>query len=226
MREIPLTATLRQDTGKGAAHRARQSGNIPAVIYGPEIDSIPIEVEEREFRSVWKAAGGSSIVNLKVDGKENKVIVRDIQRDPITNRVIHLDFHAISMTKPISISIPIIFTGTPVGVKVDGGIMQATMRELDISCLPTDIPEHFEIDVSNLSIGDSIHVSNLSIPNVQIEHEPASTVVVISAPTVVKSEAAEGTEGEAEAAAEGEEAKEGEAAAEGEGAKDEGKASK
>jgi len=209
MKEIAIAATARPDTGKGFARRARRDGNIPGVVYGPEIEPMVVSVPEREFRAAMKAAHSSSILSLNVDGKENKVILRELQRDPVTNKVVHVDFHAISMTKPINIDLPINFVGTPRGVKTDGGIMQATMRELEISCLPDNIPEHFEIDVTDLGIGDSLHVADLNIPNVEILTPERRTVVVISAPTVIKSETT-GTEEEAELA-EGEEA-EGEAA--------------
>ncbi len=213
MKEISISASRRESLGKGPARQARMAGNIPAVVYGPEIEPIPVAVEERSFRAAMKTSGGSSsIINLDVDGAVNKVIVREIQRDPVTSRIVHLDFHAISLTKPLHISIPIHLTGTPRGVKTDGGIMQTTMRELEISCLPTDIPEELTIDVSDLGIGDSIHVSDISIDKVEILSPPQRTVVVIAAPTVVKvEEPAEGVE----AADEGAEAAEEGAAAEG-----------
>jgi len=213
MKEIAIAATARTDTGKGSARRTRREGNIPAVVYGPEIEPMVLAVPEREFRAAMKAAHTSSILNLNVDGKENRVILRELQRDPVTNKVVHLDFHAISMTKPINISLPINFVGIPIGVKTDGGIMQATMRELEISCLPTNIPDEFEIDVSELGIGDSLHVSDLNIPDVDILTPERRTVVVISAPTVIKSEVTEGEE-EGEEGVEGAEgeAVEGEAA--------------
>ncbi len=211
MKEIAIAATARTDTGKGPARRSRRDGNIPAVVYGPEIEPMVVAVPEREFRAAMKAAHTSSILNLNVDGKENRVILRDLQRDPVTNKVVHMDFHAISMTKPINVALPISFVGTPVGVKTDGGIMQATMRELEISCLPTNIPEVFEVDVSELGIGDSIHVRDLELPDVEILTPERRTVVVISAPTVIKSEVTEGEE-------EGEEGEEG---VEGEGAEGE-----
>lgn len=217
MREIALKIERRTEMGKGFARRARMAGQIPGVVYGPEIDPIPVAVEERQFRSAMKDATSGSILNLTLDGKKTKAVLREMQRDPVSNRVLHIDFHAISMNRPIHISIPIHFTGTPVGVKVDGGIMQTTMRELEISCLPANIPDDLEIDVNELSIGGSIHVRDINIDNVDILSEEQRTIVVISAPTVIKvdepteEELAEGEE--AEAAAEGEEAK---AAAEGE----------
>jgi large subunit ribosomal protein L25 len=226
MKEIAIPANRREGLGKGPARRARFAGTIPAVVYGPEITPLSIAVREQDFRAALKAAGGeSTIYTLMLDGQANKVIIREIQRDPLTSRIIHLDFHAISMNKPIDIRIPLHFVGTPKGVKSEGGIMQVLIRDLEISCLPVNIPEHVEIDVTELGIGDSIHVRNLNIPNVEILADASSTVVVISAPTIIKVEtpiAAEGVpaEGEAAAAAEG---AEGAAAPAGTGAPAEGK---
>ena len=204
MKEIPMTATRRDKIGKGVARRTRAAGQIPGVVYGPEIEPMPVAVEEREFRAAMKSADASTILNLNVNGKENKVLVRQVQRHPVTSKVIHVDFHAISMNKPINVQIPIHFVGTPVGVKTDGGIMQTTLREIEISCLPKDIPDHFEIDVSELGIGESIHVSNLSIPEAEILTVARRTVVTIAAPTVVKAATTgEGAEAEEEAEAEG-----------------------
>ena len=217
MKEVSISASRRESLGKGPARQSRMAGNIPAVVYGPEVEPIPVAIDERSFRSAIKASGSlSSIISLDVEGKTNKVVLREIQRDPITSRILHMDFHAISMTKPLHISIPIRFEGTPRGVKTDGGIMQITMRDLDITCLPSDIPEALVLDVEDLGIGESIHVSSVSIDKVTILSPEQRTIVVIAAPTVVKVD--EPTEAELEEAAEAEaaegEAAEGEAAAE------------
>lgn len=211
MREIALSAEMRSRTGKGGARTARRDGKIPGVMYGPETEPVSLNVNQRELSSVLRHAGRSSIVNLSIGGKESKVLIRELQRDPVTSDVLHVDFHAISMDKPISVSIPISFVGESAGVKI-GGIMQTTMRELAISCLPTNIPDKVEVDVSELNIGDSIHVSDITVENVEILAEARRTIVVIAAPTVIKST----TTAEEE---EGEEAAEGEAA---EGAAEEG----
>jgi len=211
MRETALSATPRPELGKNAARRVRSVGQIPGVVYGPQTKPVSVAIDERAFRSAVKEAGGiSAIFNLNVAGKENKVVLRELQRDPVTSRVIHIDFHAISMNKPIHISIPVHFVGLAEGVKNDGGIMQTTLRELAISCLPSEIPERFELDVSELRIGESIHVRDISIPKVEILSESQRTIVVISAPTVMKveeptaEEVAEGEEAEAAAEAEAE----------------------
>ena len=214
MKEVSIVANPRTKVGKGSARQTRMAGHIPAVVYGPEIDPVPISIEAKAFRAAVKGStGASTIFDLDVEGKKNKVVIRDIQRDPVTSKVTHIDFHAIAMNKPIHLSIPIRFVGVSEGVKTQGGIMQTTLRELEISCLPADIPEKVEIDVAELNIGDSVHVEDLSIPNVNILSDEHSTVVVISAPTVLKSTAEEAAEAEAEAEA-AEEAAEGEAPAE------------
>jgi large subunit ribosomal protein L25 len=223
MREIPLSVERRTTKGKGAARQNRRDGQIPGVLYGPDIDPVSVAVDERAFRAAMKEARGHSIMNIQLDGKETKAVLREMQRDPVTNRVLHIDFHAIAMNKPIHIRIPIHCVGTAHGVKVDGGIMQQTMRELPISCLPTNIPDDVEVDVSDLGIGDAIHISDLDLPNVEILAEERRTIVVISAPTVIKAAATEEEEGELEEGAEAAEGEEAEEGAEGE-EKAEGKA--
>jgi len=223
MKEIPISARRREGTGKGVARRERMASRIPGVVYGPEIDPVSVSVDERDMRAAMKASAGVFVIfNLDVDGKVEKVIMRDLQRDPVTTKITHIDFHAIALDKPLSTSIPIVFKGVPVGVKTDGGIMQTTMRELDISCLPQDVPDQLELDVTELGIGDSIHVRDVELGEVRILAPEQRTIVVIAAPTVVKEtvteEGEEGEELEGEAA-EGEGA---EGAAEGEEAKAEG----
>lgn len=204
MKEVLIAASPRNDLGKGSARKFRAKGNIPAVVYGPEVAPMPVLLVEADFRKAFRSSSGlSTIFTLNVDGKPNKVIIREMQRDPLTSRVLHVDFHAISMNRPINIEVPVHLVGIPIGVKTEGGIMQILQRDIEISCLPTNIPEHLEVDVSNLGIGDSIHVRDISIPNVEILTEASSTVVVISAPTVIKTEtvAAEGAAVEGEAGA-------------------------
>ena len=204
MKEIVISATRRESVGKGPARRERMAGSIPAVVYGPEVEPISVAVDEKTFRSAMKVSGRTtSLINLDIEGNKNTVIMRDVQRDPLTSKILHIDFHAIPLDKPINLSIPISFIGSPRGVKTDGGIMQITMRDIEISCLPTDIPEKLEIDVSDLGIGDSIHVRDVTIPDTQLISSERRTIVVIAAPTVVKEDVEEEEEAEL---AEGEEA--------------------
>lgn len=211
MKEIKIAGTPRESVGKGPARRTRMVGNIPAVVYGPEQKPVSISVEGSQIRRALKeTAGGTTLFDLEVAGKTRKVLVRELQRDPVTSQVVHIDFHAISMTKPIHLLVPLHFEGSPIGVKVDGGIMQTTMREIEVSCLPADIPERIEINVDELHIGDSIHVRDIDVPNAKVLSEEQRTVVVISAPTVIKETVTtdEIAEGEEAVAAEGAEAAE------------------
>ena len=204
MKEVTLTVIPREGKGKGPARQTRMVGFIPGVLYGPETKPESIKVDNRVFNAAWKTAGGGSVIfSLEKGGKKTKVLIRELQRDPVSNNVIHVDFHAISMSKPIHLSIPVRLVGTPVGVKTEGGILQATMREIEISCLPTDIPEQVEINVENLHIGDSLHVRDLSIPKVKILEEPDTTLAVVSAPTVLKTVEEEAAEAAAAAEAAG-----------------------
>ena len=199
MKEVALDAQAREAATKGHARRVRMEGRIPAIVYGPEVTPFAVSVEEKALRSAFRSAGGgNALFNLNTGGKQSKVIVREVQRDPVTSRIVHIDFHAISMTKPLHISVPIHYMGTASGVKNEGGILQLVLRELEVSCLPTNIPEFVEIDVTNLNIGDSIHVRDLNLPGVNIMADKDRTLVVVSAPTVIKVEtpvaAAEGAE--------------------------------
>lgn len=208
MKEVSLAVSVREKTGKGAARQSRMAGNIPGVIYGPEVDPMSIEVSEKDLRRAVKESGSSSaIYQLDVNGKSTPVIIRDLQRHPLTSKVTHVDFHAISMNKPLHITVSLNITGIPVGVRVDGGIMQTVIREVEISCLPKDIPDSVDIDVTELQVGDSIHVKDLEIPNAKILTEDRRTILVVNAPTVssLDTPAEEGEEGaEAAAGAEGE----------------------
>ncbi len=229
MKEVAIAAKPRPALGKGPARQARMAGDIPAVVYGPDVTATPVTVSDREFHAAMRHASGTTVFNIELDGKKNLVVLRDIQRDPVTSRVVHLDFYAISETRPLTIAVPLKFVGTSRGVKDEGGIMQVTMHEIEVSCLPKDIPQEVQVDISALGIGESIHVSELNIPNVEILAEERRTVVVISAPTVMKAtgteeegaeEGEEGAEEGAEAAAEGEEAKGAKEGKEAKGAKE------
>jgi large subunit ribosomal protein L25 len=224
MKEVNLIVKRRDAVGKGASHRTRVNGDIPAVVYGPETAPISIKVNYHTLYRAMRGVPMSTIINLSIDGDDapaRKVIIRELQKHPVTGDLLHVDFHHISMNKPITLTVPVHTKGMPLGVKNYGGIVEHIAREIDISCLPAHIPDDVVVDISELNIGESVHVSDIVLENVTILTDLKRTLVTVVAPTVVKSaaeEAAEAAEAEAAEAAEGEE---GEAAAEGEG---EGKA--
>lgn len=228
MKELNLTVQKREGTGKGPNRRLRQSGEVPAIVYGPETQPIAVRVNYRMLYRLMHGTPLNTLINLDIEGEDGparKVIIRELQKDPVSGDLVHIDFHNVAMDKPITVTVPVNTVGIPVGVKTFGGIVEHIQRDVTISCLPAHIPEEILLDISELNVGESLHVSNLKIENATILDEASRTLVTVVAPTVVKSaaeEAAAAAEGEAVEgeAAEGEaaegEAAEGEAAAESE----------
>jgi len=157
-----LRAEPRKAAGSGPARRLRKSGKIPAVIYGhhePEV----ITIDAREFRDTVKSVAESAIIHIDLDGKGFDVLIKDYQVDTLSGQTLHLDFFEIERGKKLKTHVAVHHTGTPVGVR-EGGVLSIPTRELDIECLPKDIPEEILIDISELNIGDSIHVSDITPP--------------------------------------------------------------
>lgn len=209
MKENILKVDVRTQTGKGAARKLRASGFIPAVVYGQGMEATGITVSDYDFKKlISKTVSASMIIDMTVgDSEPKKVIIKEIQTDPVSSRINSIDFAQISMDKEITLSLPIKLIGTPEGVKNQGGILEFLHRDIEISCLPGNIPERIELDVSELKIGDTLHYSDVVLENVEILSNLKVSVVTVVAPTVTKEKvtAAEGEEGEAvEAAAEGE----------------------
>lgn len=194
---VPLEGQVRPGTGKGPARSARRAGMIPGVIYGAGEKPTALAVPKKEFELAVKNAGSNVIVALKL-GKtaEQTAIIREVQRDPISHDIIHLDFHHISLTEKVTVEVTVHLVGTPDGVKNGGGILEHITRTIEIECLPTQIPGHLEADVSALGIGDSIHVRDLVIANAEVLSDPDTTIATVVPPTVM-------TEPTAEAAAAG-----------------------
>lgn len=189
MKEVMLKAKPRDKRGKEHAKRLRKNGVIPAVVYGPDTPSLPLEIESKPFHALLRGGLGENvIITLQMDdpkSKSKEVLIREVQRDPVRGDIVHVDFHQISLTKKITIEVPIHLIGSPEGVK-EGGILQHALRELKVECLPTAIPEKIEIDVSHLKIGDSIHVTDIKLENVEILTDPQSSVASVVPPTIFK----------------------------------------
>lgn len=174
-----LVAKRREATNKGAARALRRSGRIPAILYG---DGIPkaVSVDAKEWTHNFQNTSGNTIIGLKLDNDEQKVLVKDTQVDILTGNVMHIDFYAIRAGKKLSTVIPIHLEGTPGGV-IEGGILEQKIEEIEVVCLPKDIPDFFELDVSQLEIGDSLHVRDIPVPReVELRAGTDLTVVVIT----------------------------------------------
>jgi large subunit ribosomal protein L25 len=185
-----LQGERRTAVGKGVARKLRQAGRIPAVYYGRGEEPIALVVGLKDLQDVIERAEGSNvIVDLKVDGSgsgDRKALIREIQRDPVGGHILHLDLQHISLTERIVVEVPIVLVGIATGVKDGGGILEHLLREVEVECLPTDIPSRLEVDVSALNIGDSLHVSDLKADRVEIITEADRAIATVVPPTVLE----------------------------------------
>ncbi|TFG66172.1 MAG: 50S ribosomal protein L25 [Gemmatimonadales bacterium] len=189
-----LSVQKRDGRGKGPARRARRAGRIPGNIYGHGIEPIAVDASAREFDALsGKISVENTLVELILgDEKPRPVLIREIQRHPFRKQVIHVDFFAIKAGEKIKVSVPIHFLGTAIGVRNSGGMLQQNLHELEIECLPNEIPVSFDIDVSELEIGDSVHVREIDTGGFPTSEAPESTVCVVQPPRVVEEATEEG----------------------------------
>jgi large subunit ribosomal protein L25 len=220
-KNVSLAANPRQATGKGAARQARFHGKVPAVIYGHGRETVPLELESKALEKALQGIEpASTIIELAVDGKTVKTLIREIQRHPIRPDIIHVDFYEIHASEKVKLKVPVRLVGSPDGVRNAGGVLDQVTREVEIEVLPENIPERVELDVTALKIGDSLHVRDLTIANAKLLTEADLTIATVvppraeevAAPSPETAEVAEpelirkvreGEEEEGEAAAEG-----------------------
>jgi large subunit ribosomal protein L25 len=180
MAEALLNLSVRKEIGKKVARQMRRTGAIPGVFYIHGQDSVPVVVDEKALRSVMISK--ANVVDLKFnDGRSEKCVIREVQWDPLSSRPLHVDLMGIKLTEKIRVKVSVRLTGSPVGVK-EGGILQTMLRELEVECLPLDIPDAFTIDVSALKIHDAIHVSDLQLEKVRILNDPEHVVATVLPP--------------------------------------------
>jgi len=163
--EAILEASARDTFGKNEARRTRRDGKVPAVLYGGDTkNATPIAVDPRELlRILHSESGANTLISLKLSGAgDTRVLVKDFQLDPITHAILHADFYQVAMDRAIEVTIPVIVKGEPKGVKQQGGILEHVRREIRISCLPADIPEHVVVDVSELMLHQGIRVRDVA----------------------------------------------------------------
>ncbi len=211
MKTITIDATPRERTGKGAARTARREGLIPGTLHG-QGKTITLSVDRRDFaRKLMDAHGENVIWDVTLPGESPlKSIAREIQHDPVSRSMIHVDFQHIDMNRKINVLVAVHLNGEPDGVRNYGGILEHVSRELEISCLPADIPASIDIDVTDLLVGDSIHVRDIPTQNFEFLTDTDRVIAHVASPTVEK--AADEDEGEegAQASEEGAEAPDGE----------------
>lgn len=194
MEKVVLEAKKRTEINKASRSALRKEGKVPAIIYSKHHEPLPLSISEREIHPLVFTSK-TSLISLNVEGQEEQdCIIKDVQFDPVTEKIVHVDLLGLKKGEKIQIEVPVQLVGNPIGIK-EGGILQHNLHKLEIECLPTDIPEHLEIDVTNLKLGSSIHVSDLSFENIVILNLPDAMVASVTHPKVEKEAApAEGEE--------------------------------
>jgi large subunit ribosomal protein L25 len=221
MADIVVAAENRTETGKNVNRRLRTRGLIPGVLYGAKREAVPLAVSPKEITTILRSkTGENTLFDLEIGGSRRKVILKEFQIEPIKGNLLHADFYEVALDKPIEVKVHIEVTGIPVGVKVEGGLLDHVTREVEVSCLPADIPEKITIDVSDLGMGKAVRVGDLKVPDkVTMLSEPDLVIVHVVAPRAeeeVAAAAAAPVEGEAVAGAEPEVIKKGKPVEEGE----------
>ncbi len=203
MELIELKTKIRTTTGNGPARRLRMSGQIPAVVYGPKTEPVLLSVNKSDLELLFKKGGiGQVVLNLVIQKNGETLtmpaMIKELQTHPVSRNFIHIDFYEIEMDQKITAKIPIVTTGIAKGVEL-GGVLQIIRRELEVECLPLEVPESIEIDISDLDIGDSIHVGKISLEGeIEILEDDNYTVVTMLSPKLEEEEPEEEEEEEIE----------------------------
>ena len=194
--EARLEAVKRSTVGKNEANRTRMAGKIPAVLYGGRLvdgkpQATPIAVDPKVLMNVMRAGSGvNTIIGLKVEDEDVRVLMKEYQIDPITGKILHVDFYRIAMDRLLTVKVPVTVKGESKGVKQQGGLVDFVHREVDIECLPGDIPEHLEIDITELMLGQSVRLRDVATdPRWKPATDPDIMLVHIVAPRAVVAEA-------------------------------------
>jgi large subunit ribosomal protein L25 len=181
MSEILVQGSKRALSTKGVVNQLRRDGNVPGIYYTKGVEPIPVYVSEKALKPIVFTSE-THIINLKIgEGEELKSILKNVQFDPVTDRVVHFDLLGISADQEIEIDVPLLFEGQAKGVK-EGGVVQQTLHKLTVSCLPANIPDHIAINISDLALGDSVHVRDLKVENVKFVQHPEVIIVSVVVP--------------------------------------------
>lgn len=215
MEKINLKVTVRKTTGNGAARELRREGMMPAILYGPKAEPLMLSVTTKALETILKTSNiGQVLLNLLIqDGKQKSrtAMIKELQTQPVSGNLLHVDFYEVAMDQKIKISIPVVTTGQAEGVE-EGGVLQLVRHEVEIFCFPNNIPESLEVDVTGMGIGDSKHIDEVSIDeSFELADEANFTIVTVLSPKAEEEEEVEEEEGEGEGEETEEETAEGEA---------------
>jgi len=202
MAELAIDVQKREETGTNANRRLRQAGKIPAVVYGGGKDTVPIVLDRKTLLDLMKSGDNENaifLLKLADSGQERHAMIRDMQVDPLTRQVVHIDFQRIVMDKKVKVQVTVELKGTAYGVKTEGGMIDFVHREVTIECLPGDIPKHLDLDVTELRVGQHVEARELKLPEgVTLAEEPDRVIVALSHTKAEEAATAAAAEGPAE----------------------------
>jgi large subunit ribosomal protein L25 len=203
MQTKSLTVAFRDGQGKGAARKLRAGGKIPGIVYGVGQAARAVALDRKSFELLVRSGAHHGLLDLNFEsgGEPVKALVREIQVHPVSREFVHVDLQRISMKEKVRVEVPIVLLGKPEGVKTQGGILEHNLRNIEVECLPTDIPPQIEIDVSELVVGKAIHVSELAVPGVTFLAHPDTAIASVSIPAAERAHEEAAATAEAEAAA-------------------------
>jgi large subunit ribosomal protein L25 len=181
--EVKIKGEKREVFGKNASRRLRREGKVPAILYGPETENVSLSLDKKDLFQILKSESGeNTIFKVSYDSQTQDVMIKDLQKDPTSDRLLHVDLILITMDKEIRVSVPVVLVGEAVGVKSEGGFVDFVLRELEIECLPNDIPEHIDVDLTELHLHQSIKVEEITPPaGVAFISDPDSVIAMIQA---------------------------------------------
>jgi large subunit ribosomal protein L25 len=187
--EPTVTVRPREQTGKNANRRLRAAGEIPAVVYGGEADSAAIRVDGKSVLRLIREGGENAVFLLQLEGTERTrhSMIRDLQWNPLTGALVHIDFQRVKMDQEVQVAVPVALTGSPEGVKTEGGLVEFITREIAVTCLPGDIPSSIELDISALHIGQHVEAGELVLPDaVRLDDDDNRVIVSVAAPRIAE----------------------------------------
>ncbi len=189
MSEPTVTVQLREQTGKNANRRLRAAGEIPAVVYGGDADSAAIRVDGKSVLRLIREGGENAVFLLQLEGTERTrhSMIRDLQWNPLTGALVHIDFQRVKMDQEVQVAVPVALTGSPEGVKTEGGLVEFITREIAVTCLAGDIPSSIELDISALHIGQHVEAGELVLPDaVRLDDDDNRVIVSVAAPRIAE----------------------------------------
>jgi large subunit ribosomal protein L25 len=190
MATVSLSAKPRSTVGTGHARKLRQAGEVPGVIYGHSREAQSLSLNARELEKLLsQIAGTSTVVELSMDGKTARTLIREVQRHPFKKQIVHVDFQELVAGEKVTLRVPLRFHGTPIGVRENGGILEETMHQISLRVDPANIPDHIDVDVTSIAIGHSVHIRDLQLPEgAEIMDDEDAPVAIVSAPRAVVEE--------------------------------------